>query len=102
MRGLRFTRNRTYRHRRGSERQPDDESAATPTPFAVRLDGARMQLDEPAHEREPDPEPAMRAIRALLALREQVEDPRQQLGCNAASRVFDLQHAMVAILMRMH
>ena len=46
-----------------------------------------MELREPAHERQPDAEPARGASRILLALRKQVEDPRQERGRDADAAV---------------
>ena len=78
-RGGRERRPRRSRRRRRLRRsgQPDGELAALAAPVAVRRDRAAVQLDEAAHDREPEAEAAVRAIERLPLLREQVEDVRQ-------------------------
>src|SRR5947207_13189819 len=61
----------------GGGRQTDDELAAPPRPLAERVDGAAVQLDQAAHQREADPEAALRAIGQLIPLDEQLEHRRQ-------------------------
>src|SRR3989442_16025507 len=63
--------------------QPDDELAALPGPLAECLDGAAVQLDQAAHQREADPEAALRTIRQLVALDEELEHRREPLGRDA-------------------
>ena len=46
-----------------------------------------MRADDAAHDREPEPEPALRAIeRQLAALHERIEQPRQELRRDALRR----------------
>src|SRR5690349_16547836 len=54
------------------------------------LDMAAMHVDEAAHEREPDAEPALRTIELLRALHERVEDGGQHIAGDALAIVFDL------------
>ena len=56
------------------------ELAPRPRPVAARRDRAAVQLDEAAHDREPEAEAALRAVERLALLHEQLEHARQQLG----------------------
>ena len=60
--------------------QADDELAALVGAVAVRLDAAAVHLDQPAHQRQADAQPALRAVERAVDLGEQVEDARQHLG----------------------
>ena len=59
--------------------------------------GSAVHLGQPADEREPDTETSLRALRLRMHLREQLEDPRQQLRRNADARVGDLDHRVLAL-----
>ena len=48
-----------------------------------------VQLDQALHQREADAETALRAVEAALALHEELEDARQELGLDAAAVVLD-------------
>ena len=65
----------------------DDELASQARPRAVRLDTAAVHLDEPAHDRESDAEPAPRPLQRHVGLDEQVEYVREQLGREADAAV---------------
>ena len=52
------------------QRQAHGEGAPPPRARALRADGATVQLDQALHQREPQPEPAQRAVRALAGLEE--------------------------------
>jgi hypothetical protein len=54
----------------------------------VRLDASTVQLHEPLHEREADPQSAMRTIQRAGGLHEEIEYVWQKLRCDA--------HAVVA------
>src|SRR4051812_47227652 len=51
----------------------DQELTALPRTLAIRGHGAAMHLHELPHEREADSEPALRAMRGAIHLREQLE-----------------------------
>jgi hypothetical protein len=53
----------------------------------VRLDGAAVHLDEGTHERQPDAEPALRALERSVHLREHLEDVRQRRRRDADSTI---------------
>src|SRR2546430_15984608 len=48
-----------------------------------------VELDQPLDEREPDAEAALATIEAALALHEELEHARQELGVDAAAVVLD-------------
>src|SRR5690606_27784262 len=77
----------------GEERQPHQEEAASTEPVAHRLHAPARDLDEPAHQREPDAEAALRSLSAALALDEEIEDLRQQLGRDPDAVVLHPQSA---------
>jgi len=54
-----------------------------------------VELDEPAHQRQPDAEASFRV--APLALNEEVEDPRQDLRRHANARVLNPHHDLIAL-----
>lgn len=82
--------------------QPDDEAAPSTEAFALRLDAPVVQLREPAHQREPDAEPALRALEPAVALDEEIEDVRQQLGLDADSVVLHRQGDVRALVPDRH
>ena len=53
---------------------------------ARRLHGAAVQLDDVAHDREPEPEPAGLARRRRIGLAEPLEDVRQEIRRDADRR----------------
>ncbi len=61
-------------------RQPDDELAAAVGAFATGLHGTTVELNQPAHKREPDAEAALRAIERVVNLSKKLED-----GCEFLS-----------------
>ena len=69
--------------RRGGQRQPHDELAAAAGAGAVGGDAPAVQLDEPARQRQPDAEPALRALQRRRDLREHLEHRRQVLRLDA-------------------
>ena len=89
------------RRRRGTsarmlhDRQPHHELAAPPFAGAARLDAAAVHLDQPAHEREPDAEAALRSLPRPVDLREHVEDAVEAVGRNARTGVLDRDHGLV-------
>src|SRR5207237_807047 len=54
--------------------EPHHELASLARAGAARLDGAAVQLDEAAHQRQADAEAPLRTIERLLGLDEEVED----------------------------
>ncbi len=79
-----------------AERQPHDELAAAAEPFTLRGDGAAVQLDQGAYEREADAEPALRTLIRAVRLREQIENARQHVDGNADAAVAHRHDGMVA------
>src|SRR5438445_9336275 len=77
--------------RPGIEREADDERGALALPFALRLDGAAVQLDEVARDREAETEPAVRARERGIGLAEFVEHVREKARRNADAGVRDSQ-----------
>ena len=75
---------------------------ACPGPGALRLDRAAVQLDQALHQREPEPEPALRAVERLARLEEQIEHVRQQLRRDADAVVRDLEHERPVLGPRRH
>src|SRR4029079_7094021 len=69
------------RRRRTSldERQLDEELAPSTLAGARGRDRATVELDEAAHQVEPDPEAGVRSALAVAALHEDVEDPAQHV-----------------------
>src|SRR5262249_59609537 len=57
----------------GTAGQPNGEAASPPFPRAPRLDAPAVQLDELAHEGEPDPQTPFRAIGRAVPLEEEIE-----------------------------
>src|ERR1044071_7335510 len=66
-----------------------DESRPLPFARAVGLDRAAVQLDQVAHYRQPQTEPAVLARRLLVGLPEPLEDVRQELRLDPGPRVAD-------------
>jgi hypothetical protein len=62
----------------------------------VRLDPAVVQLHHRAEQRQADPESAVRPGERLVALDEEVEDPRQHLRLDAVAVVGHPNHRLVA------
>ena len=82
---------------RGEDWQPHGERAAASRAGAGRLHRSAVQLDELAHEREPDAEPAGAALERAIALHEQLEHARQQLGTDAHAGVAHGQDRLIAV-----
>ncbi len=78
--------------RRCDEPQPYDELGPRAPAAARRLDRAAVRLDEPLHEREAEPEPAESAVERGVALRERLEEARDQGGVDAYARVPHAKH----------
>ncbi len=55
-----------------------------------------MQLDDVAHDRQAEPEPAARALQRLVALDEALEDVLEQLARNAVAVVGDRKKRLAA------
>src|SRR5207247_546471 len=62
-----------------------------------RLYRPAVQLDEVAHEREADAEPATRALERAVALHEQVEHAGQQLGPDPCAAVAHAEHRALSL-----
>ena len=90
----RFGRHWSLRHR-----HPDGKFASSATPLARSLDGAAVQLDEPAHQSQAESESAARPVEWRRPLHEQIECMRQHLGRHSLSRIahFEDQPAIVLI-----
>ena len=56
---------------------------------ALGVDCAVVQLDDPAHEREPEPESAVTAVGCRLRLHEKVENGWQHVGRDTHTIVVD-------------
>ena len=69
--------------RRQDDRQAHDELAPLPGAVALGLHPPVVHLDQPAHQAQPDAEPALRLLRRTIALREHVEELGQHLGGDA-------------------
>ena len=74
----------TRTFRTANQRQADDKFAAFAKPVTIRDHRTSVQLDETLDERQADAEPAFLARERALALHEQIEDARKQLGRDAA------------------
>ena len=92
-------RRRGRRPRRGRAREgkPHGEGAAPTAAGAHRLHCPAVQLDETAHQREADPEPALGAIERPLALHEEFEDAGKQLGRDPHAGVADRQESAIVV-----
>ena len=69
-------------------RQPHPELRALPR-FALDLHASAVQLHQPPHDREPDPEPTLRAIERRRGLGEEIEHPGLHLRGDADAVVPD-------------
>jgi hypothetical protein len=65
------------------EREPHHEFAALSRAFAVGGDRPAVQVHEPLHHREPDAQAALGSVEAAIALHEDVEDLRDELGAHS-------------------
>src|SRR5262245_26020699 len=61
-----------------------------------------MRLDQLAHDREPHAETAVASIEPALALDEQIENARQELGRDADAAVLHAQHRLIAFGLDLH
>ena len=68
-------------------RQAHGEFAAAIAALAFRDDRPVLHLDEPAHERQPDAEAAVRARERAIDLRKRIEDRREVLRRNPHARI---------------
>ena len=76
---------------------------ALPRPRALaRLALPALQLGEAPHEREADPETPVRAVELALALHEELERARGEIGSHADAFVDDTQHGLVAFARHAH
>ena len=76
--------------------KPDGERAALSRAGALGRDGPAVHLDQPLHKRQPDAEPARRALDAPVHLGEHVEDAGQCLGGDADPVVADRDDDVLA------
>src|SRR6266436_2255333 len=81
--------------------QLDHEGRAAPFPRTLGEDDPPVELDEMAHEREPEPQPAVGPRTAAIALAETVEDEREKLRRDPLSRIADEQLDMRADLLQL-
>ena len=77
--------------------EPDDELAPLAGAVARRGDGAAVQLGERPDERQPDARAPLRAGERAVALGEEVEHPREQLGRDADPVVPDADDDLVPL-----
>src|SRR5581483_1600146 len=70
-------------------RQPHDEAGAAALAAALRLHGSRMQVDQMAHDRQPQPDAAVPPADGAILLAEALEDVRQELRLDALAGVRD-------------
>src|SRR5580704_6424972 len=73
--------------RRVDERQMDLEDRPVSGSLAACGDSPVVHLDQSLHDRQSDPETALRSVEGSVALNEQIEYPRQQLGRDSNTRV---------------
>src|SRR5438477_459576 len=81
----------------GERGEPHGELAAGPSSVALGHDGPAMHPDQPLHDRETDAEAALRAVEGTLALREEVEDPRQEVRRQPHPVVAHAQYRLLAL-----
>ncbi len=86
------------RRPRLDRREAHGEGAAAPGAIAAGGGRAAVQRGELAHQRQPKPEAARRAIEPRLALHEWLEDAREQLAAHADAVVGDAQHRVAAFV----
>src|SRR5690242_19144187 len=89
------------RLRRGDARQAHHEFDALAGTGAMRVDARAMALDELAHEREPDAEPARRPVHDGLELREEREESRLRFRGETDAVVPDGEHRFGALAPRL-
>src|SRR5262249_45558550 len=82
-------------------RQANGEDAAESGAGAFGLHRSPVQLDECPDEREADPEAALRAVHGPLTLDEQAEDQWQDFFGDAGAVVFQAQHGVRALRVRL-
>src|SRR5205823_15014591 len=81
-------------------RQADGEYAPLAGARALSAHAAAMELDQAAHQGEPDAESTVAPIHGLAALHEEVEDARQQVRINAVSVVAHLDDDLAQLIAR--
>jgi hypothetical protein len=81
---------RTNARRTGDQRQPDFECRSVTDARAVCVDPTTMHFDQALYDRQANAQSALGPIERAITLYKEVEDPRQQLGCNACSGVRNL------------
>ncbi len=81
------------------ERQPDDEGAALAGTGADGPHRALVQVDQLAHQRQPDAEPALGVVHVASDLAEHVEHRFQRFGGNADAAVGHRDDGVVAVLL---
>ena len=60
------------------------------------LDCPFVQLDQPPHESQADPQPALGPIERTICLGEKFEYPSQQIGCNANAIIANTNDGLFA------
>jgi len=80
--------------RLGDRWESDDEGGACSSALALGRHDAAVKVDEPLYEGQADAEPAGRAVRRGLALKEQVEDAREIVRLDSPAVVGDLEHRL--------
>ena len=88
------------RCRRG-HRQANDKLASFAGAFALRIDRAAVQLDEPPHERQPDAQSALGSFQRPIDLSEHVEHVRQRFARNADAVVANDDHDVRSVQLRL-
>ena len=78
--------------RRRGARQAHGELAPEPRPGATRGDAAPLQLDQSAHEREADAEPAFGRVLRVAGLLEEVENALDVGRIKADARIANAKH----------
>ena len=84
------------RRRLGRGRKAYYELGPSSETVAERFDGATVDLDESANDREPDSQSRLRPTDRSFHLREQVEDLREKFGGDALSVVANIDFGSVA------
>src|SRR6185436_20359602 len=77
--------------------KPHDELAPLSGARAPGLDRPAVKFDQPAHQRQTNPDAALRAVQRTLALDEQVEDAGQHDRVDADAGVLDAEHDLAAL-----
>jgi hypothetical protein len=92
------------RHRRRAggrrRRQSDNELAPLSETVAQGPHGAAVQLHQTLDQRQSDAEAAAGAFLGTLGLNERLEDPRQELGSDPRSGVFDAENHVIPVAPR--